>query len=275
MPSTYAHARLGGLVLERLPQDLRDRLAPHRGLYDIGLHGPDILFFYRPLRPGPVSGLGYAMHERSGREVFTRAGRILADRPEEDRAAGFAYLCGFLCHFALDSLCHGVVGEATADGRVSHATVEMELDRALMLEDGLDPLRHSLTGHIHPTPEHARIIAPFFPGVTRDQVEKALRGMLFYHRILLAPGRPKRAVIDTGLRLAGKYQSIHGMMTSYQPDPACVVTTTRLRARFDRAADWAAERLPGWEACLLRDAPLGPEFDLNFESERVEGGAAQ
>ena len=42
MPSTYAHRRFGADVLERLPAELQEKIAPYRELYDIGLHGPDL-----------------------------------------------------------------------------------------------------------------------------------------------------------------------------------------------------------------------------------------
>ena len=47
MPSTYAHRRFGVNVLEHLPDELRAQLEQNRELYDIGLHGPDLLFYYR------------------------------------------------------------------------------------------------------------------------------------------------------------------------------------------------------------------------------------
>ena len=46
MPSTYAHRRFGTNVLEHLPDELRAQLEQNRELYDIGLHGPDLLFYY-------------------------------------------------------------------------------------------------------------------------------------------------------------------------------------------------------------------------------------
>ena len=39
MPSTYAHRRYGADVLERLPAELQEKIAPYRELSDIGLHG--------------------------------------------------------------------------------------------------------------------------------------------------------------------------------------------------------------------------------------------
>ena len=49
MPSTYAHRRFGADVLALLPDGLRATLEQHRELYDIGLHGPDLMFYYKAL----------------------------------------------------------------------------------------------------------------------------------------------------------------------------------------------------------------------------------
>ena len=63
MPSTYAHRRFGTNVLEHLPDELRAQLEQNRELYDIGLHGPDLLFYYHAAKSNPVGALGNAMHE--------------------------------------------------------------------------------------------------------------------------------------------------------------------------------------------------------------------
>ena len=47
MPSTYAHRRFGADVLVQLPRELREKITPYRPLYDMGLHGPDLMFYYR------------------------------------------------------------------------------------------------------------------------------------------------------------------------------------------------------------------------------------
>ena len=58
MPAFYAHYRFGCDVLKQLPEDIRSICTAHRGLFDIGLHGPDIYFFYRPVLPNKVNRIG-------------------------------------------------------------------------------------------------------------------------------------------------------------------------------------------------------------------------
>ena len=58
MPSTYAHRCFGADVLTQLPEALQKKIEPYRALYDIGLHGPDLLFYYKALQSNPVNRLG-------------------------------------------------------------------------------------------------------------------------------------------------------------------------------------------------------------------------
>ena len=107
MPSTYAHRRFGADVLALLPDGLRQTLEQHRELYDMGLHGPDLMFYYKALQTNPVNRLGNAMHEEKGEVFFTRARAVVEHAADKD--AALAYALGFVCHFALDSTCHPYV----------------------------------------------------------------------------------------------------------------------------------------------------------------------
>ena len=45
MPSTYAHYTFGQEVKRHLKGDIEKIIAENIALYNIGLHGPDILFY--------------------------------------------------------------------------------------------------------------------------------------------------------------------------------------------------------------------------------------
>ena len=55
MPSTYAHYRIGQEVYGKLEGEPKKIIEKYKELYDIGLHGPDILFYYKPLYEHPVN----------------------------------------------------------------------------------------------------------------------------------------------------------------------------------------------------------------------------
>lgn len=70
MPTTYAHYKFGKEVMSALPRPLQNAIENNRELFDIGLHGPDILFYYRAAVKNRVSGQGYELHEKMADEFL-------------------------------------------------------------------------------------------------------------------------------------------------------------------------------------------------------------
>ena len=50
MPTTYAHYTFGQEVLKNLDGEIKKIIDKNIDLYNIGLHGPDILFYHKPLK---------------------------------------------------------------------------------------------------------------------------------------------------------------------------------------------------------------------------------
>ena len=231
MPSTYAHRRFGANVLEHLPDELRAQLEQNRELYDIGLHGPDLLFYYHAAKSNPVGALGNAMHEEPGRVFFDRARRVV--HCEADRDAALAYALGFVCHFALDSTCHPYVEQFTRESGVTHCEIETEFDNMLLRRDGHDPLK-------------------FFTG------------MISVHRLLQASNPVKRWVVLTGMKVVGKYDMLHGLVANPQPNPKCVKSGKQLEALYAKALPLAETLILEFMAKLDTDEPLDKAYDHTF-----------
>ncbi len=264
MPSTYAHLVFGRSLLASWPKKLRRAAGANIELFLIGLHGPDILFYYRPLKPNPVSAVGFGQHEKPAAAFFGPAAELVHRSDESIRADQRAYLLGFICHFALDLACHGYVERKIREG-VSHSEIEVEFDRSLMVDDGLDPLRHVLTGHIHPGKENAALIAPFFPGVTAGETDKALRGMIFYNRLLLAPHRWQRDFVTGLLKLTGNDIEMRGLMVKLEPDPRCADSCLRLKKLMAKAEKQCTELAAEYMRCLEDETlPLPEAMKFTF-----------
>ena len=262
MPSTYAHRRFGAEVLEQLPDALQKRIAPYRELYDIGLHGPDLLFYYHAVRSNPVSRLGNAMHDQPGTVFFERARRVI--RTAADRDAALAYGLGFLCHFALDSTCHPYVEQYVRERGVSHCEIETEFDNRLMREDGKDPLHFFTASHIHPGMERAKVIAPFYQGVTILQIYDSMKGMLAVHRLLQVSSPLKRWVVLNGMKAVGKYEGMHGLVANPEPNPACEESCRELEVCYQQAVPFAKRLIVEYCRDLESDAPLEKAYEHTF-----------
>ena len=272
MPSTYAHYRMGREVGDRLHGTEGELVARYRELFNIGLHGPDILFYYGALGSNPVNAVGFGLHEKSGVSYFENARRSILQSQNPEAARAYAY--GVLCHFALDVTCHPYVEEKIRRSGISHTEIEVEFDRKLMLLDGRDPVSHVLTDHIHPRPQWEEMIAPFYPGVTPRQVEKALHSMIFLNKLLLAKNPVKREIIYGVLRLTGNYQEMHGLIVNPGGNPACRDSNDKLYTLYCQAGQLAERLIYGFEDFLTGKAGLDPIFAYNFEGRLPKEKAA-
>ena len=262
MPSTYAHRRFGTNVLEHLPDELRAQLEQNRELYDIGLHGPDLLFYYHAEKSTPVAALGNAMHDEPGRTFFDRARRVVHE--EADREAALAHALGFVCPFALDSPCHPFVEQFTRESGVTHCEIETEFDNMLLRRDGYDPLTFFTASHIHPSAENARVIAPFYRDISEQTALEAMKGMITVHKVLQASNPVKRWVVLTAIRAAGKWEFMHGLVANPKPNPQCAESGKQLDALYQSAIPLAVRLINEYVAGLDTDAPLDAAYQHTF-----------
>lgn len=262
MPNTYAHYRFGRDVYHRLPETFRVRIRRYPRLYDIGLHGPDLLFYYRPLQKNPISRIGYEMHEWTGRRFFN-AGAEIVNR-SENRDAAWAYLMGFLCHYILDSTCHPYVGQKMMASSVGHSEIEGAFDRYLMVLDGRNPVTHIPTNHIVPDPERAAVIAPFFSPADPAEIYEAMNSFIRFNRLLIADTLPKRLLIYSVMKVTGVYPGLHGMVITRRPDPRFEDSDRKLRELYREALSGSRSMFEMVNGLISGENELDARFDHTF-----------
>lgn len=262
MPSAYAHYRFGRQVCPRLDSEAQQTILSAPEPFLIGLHGPDIFFYHHPLSSSPIRQMGHRMHAEPAESFFRPASNRLSLHP--DRQAGLSYLYGFLCHFALDSVCHPYVEAQVKRTEIAHMELEAEFDRMLMIHDGLNPLSHFPAGHIIPSRRNAAAIAPFFPSVTAGQIQDTLQSMLICNRLLLAPHLPKRLLIHAVFALSGNASSMRGVMIPMHADPACRESNRRLGELYHKALPLAADLIRNYRLFTEGGEKLSSSLRLTF-----------
>lgn len=262
MPTTYAHYKFGKEVISALPRPLQTSVEQNRELFDMGLHGPDLLFYYRPAMKNTVNTQGYELHDKMADIFFENAVHVIEN--SENPGAARAYIYGVICHFALDSECHPYIEKMIQTSGISHSEIEMEFDRLLMKEDYINPVRHLSTGHIHPSRENGEVIAPFYQDLTPQIIEKCMKSMIFYHKVLLAPGKTKRRLLFGGMKLIGAYNGMHGMVMSLEPNPECREYCRLLKRLFAGAVPLAAGLIIQYQKKLFQGGELSSRFHRTF-----------
>lgn len=264
MPCAYAHYRFGQEVLGSLPRDIREGIMSFKELYDIGLHGPDILFYHGPIIPDSVTKTGQGLHKKSGEEVFTAVLDVLRDR--QDAAMYRAYVYGYLCHFALDVMCHGYVAEFMDNSGVSHNEIEMEFDRYLTVLDGHDPLHHDTAAHIIPSRRNAAVIAAFYTGIDARDIQRSLKLMKLCLHTLLAPEKRTRAALFAMFRATGKARELNGLVMSLTPNPVCQESSGRLAELYKLAAPLAIKLISELQRVEEGKQEFDRHMKMNFSS---------
>lgn len=271
MPSAYAHYRLGERVRNSVGKAEKRIIDAYPELFYIGLHGPDILFYYRPFKENPVSEAAHEMHRKTGRSFFSSAASVIRTGREKD--AHLAYIYGFICHFALDASCHAYINRKAAEGDFSHAEIESELDRELMVMDGLDPVSHKLTTHIVPSKMNAEIISDFYRSITPGQVKLSIKSMIFCLNALTAPSKIKRTLLFSLLKLFKHYEEVSSFVINYEKSLECSESVALLLDMYQSAEAAAVSLVEGYGRYLEGSASLSEYYDLTFEGRRKQAAA--
>lgn len=260
MPSGYAHHRFGTQVLAQLSADVRGPILRHRELFDMGLHGPDFLFFHHYIKQTPIYYLGSAYHKKSGREFFTDACARVAENPSEEACA---YLYGLLGHYCLDSGCHPFVYEMTEGTGLGHSELETEFDRYLMALDGIQkPHEHNIFRRTRLSAEAYRVIARFYPELSPKDTATCIRNMIASRYLLTLPTALGHKAVELFTRVVEG--NTGGQHMTMGPNTRCDHLDERLFSLYQQSV----ERFPGLleqlQQHMVYKAPFGEDFKVNF-----------
>ena len=231
MPAIYAHYSFGKKVFRQLPNDLKKIAGTYKREYLAGLQGPDFLFFYNPLRKNRYGELGSRIHKEEAAVFLERAAKILRVTGMESPEG--AYVMGFICHFMLDSSCHGYVTQMIGETGESHTEQETEFDRYMMEQDGKDPLSFPLYRLVDTSQELAETMSVFYKGLSTYTVRISQERMRLIKRLFHAPCSVKRRFLTwlmTTVFGAGNEYVSQVMQSEANPqcEPICEELSDRL-----------------------------------------------
>ena len=232
MPACYTHKKTGANVLRKLSPDTRKLIKQHLPYYLIGLHGPDILFYCPAAFGKEVSAYGRKLHHVPFSEFFENAKAVIA-ASEDDRQ--LVYLYGYLCHLFSDHEGHAILPDLYEEAGVTHGKMEAELDRNLMLADGYNPVNYPVAAHIAVNKEVAHLIAPFYLGVSENQVLESLIAMKASFSAARSRSSAYRKVASEVMAFAGFAEKIPSMIMTADRSELCLAVMPRLKEALDKA----------------------------------------
>ena len=145
MPAAYAHYYFGKKVYKTLPKQEQEMIREGKYAFLLGLHGPDLLFYYFPVCKNRINQEGVKLHKSIAADFFEYGVKQYQKNPDPILRA---YLYGYLCHFMLDSECHPYIDLYMEEKDLGHLEIETDFDRYLMEKDGKNPLFYVPIRHL-------------------------------------------------------------------------------------------------------------------------------
>ena len=251
MPTTYAHWRFGDKCIRMLPDDLQNIILNNRAIFDYGVHGPDIFFYYNCLKHNEVKRYGSAMHDIPYKDTLAQIKKNFKKTENKDMA--LSYLLGFTCHFTLDSYCHGFIEKVDETMPYSHGKIESQFDRYLLIKDGFNPVTKSVTDMFHPDEKMAKVISGLFNKFDEDIIYKTLKDQKLYLNLLKDNSDIKRFFLTTAMDIA-KVPSFKDLLITKEN----VEELKPINIRLNKYFDMALKHYP-----ILADSLIGYLSDKN------------
>ena len=206
MPSTYAHYKMGNDIISNLNKEQLRVINSEKKLFQVGLHGPDIFYYFRLMKTNEVNRMGYELHKVSGLDYFKKMQEVYGRNTNKDKHLSYIY--GSLCHYILDVECHRYIEEVVKRTYLSHAEIEIEFDKKLMLLDKEDPRREHILRCTRLTCDDVVIIKDVFTEVNCRRISKTLvwfryfAGISVYLNYKMKNPRLRHDFIHIGRRLS-------------------------------------------------------------------------
>lgn len=161
MPNLITHQLFGQEVLKTAPPALQQVVEAFPKEFNLGTQGPDLFFYYNAWpwlnqkKSKELTQVGSTIHQERIGQFFQAVLEDMGDSPTPPRAsenpatsihpapstnqAKLSYLCGFLCHWALDTTTHPYIFNQTGyiktkEGSANHHRFESHLDYLILQE---------------------------------------------------------------------------------------------------------------------------------------------
>ena len=260
MPAFYAHYHFGEVVLKELKSNVRQIILAHRELFDIGVQGPDLFFYYKPLKKNEVNAFGSTMHYTNASVFFEKTRHYMA-KYNDHKDAMLSYLLGFLAHFCLDCIDHPYVAKKVEVSGVSHFAIESEYDRHLM---AVDNRPQGAVNEIKPTSFNAMIIQRFFPEFSLKTVLTSIKSIKRYNNILLVRNPVKAASLLKAMELIGA-QNFSDHLITPQKNLKCLDSDLRMDKLERVAKDLYLDLAYNLIAFINGQKKLDERFEQTFD----------
>lgn len=269
MPNFFAHYLHGQYVLNALPKDVHKRIS-NKKLFEIGLQGPDIFYPYKAItfpNSYKINKLGGKIHKKPCMKFMENLFKNTEVSPTGDL---FSYVCGFICHFSLDSVCHPYIDGVAEKNDFTHGEIETEFDRVLLELHGYDPVKTKLSDMItlpDVKSKSVKEMSKAFKGykkITPKVMARTLKDFKRFKRLFYSPSKIKQRVllyVCQAFMLKNIYNSC---VMRTKVNPKSFITNTGLIYLFTDCIGDSCELIANFSDHIVFHVPLSKKFERCF-----------
>lgn len=234
MPDILSHLICSDEATKKLSIDVRSIINHHKKIFNLGAQGPDLFFYYKVYpwqNAGDIERFANTIHSSKTTEFFMNAANTIKQNINHDpmgffKAAHydtdlhrqFAYMAGFLTHYALDTSGHPYIFyHSGIDSGHNHKYLECIIDTLIMdIYDAKKIKLHKTGQAINLSTLDRLVVSDFLSKVIYDTynekvdpdvVNRAIKDMSVVMKTMYDPRALKRgafSVIDRVSKSKGK-----------------------------------------------------------------------
>ncbi|HBG67494.1 MAG TPA: hypothetical protein DDW60_02560 [Kandleria vitulina] len=252
MPASYTHQCFGDDLLRYMNSDHKTLIKQYKNLFNLGLQGPDLLFYYHPLKKNRVQDIGIKMHQLPARSFFEESFQF-------DDDATLVYLIGFALHYLLDSGAHPVINKVTHDD-FEHYELERDLDMRFLSDR--HPAIMSTAASFIADQQASKTIGRVLH-ITDKEAHKAIKSFRFYNNLVYNEYHDVRMILKKLTALA--HIPFTNMFVVDKPSTKYVDDVKEVRYWYMIALREAIEIMPQFIDAYYNKKSLSERFDHNYE----------
>lgn len=141
MPGYMTHYIFGINEYKKLEEGyIKECITANRKVYNIGLQGPDIFFYFPFFFVISKNNPGSIMHRSNVKKCISNFMEYAMEQKGKDKEICIAYLAGYMGHFNLDRMCHPYIYHKTGymykdkNYHAKHVALETDIDHLLIKE---------------------------------------------------------------------------------------------------------------------------------------------
>lgn len=261
MPAVAAHYYFGQEVFKLLPEEIKIMIKERKQAFNLGLQGPDLLFYYKVWKKNEIAEMGHELHRQPAYTFICRALKNIKAMPSPDAQA---YMLGFACHHVLDNTFHGRIAQLAQDGR-EHLLLEAELDRQIT-ENYLGCTRKKFKRHqlVKIETDDFEWMKLIYPELSLEELRNCAGSLVFFTWLLDLRSSLIKGIIDFAEKVLHQEGNLTSMMLRKECNEMYYKPAMEIRNHMSGVTAAGADAVKNVFSCFKGDCALLGSFKKNF-----------